>query len=237
MSTSPRPGCRWRSTASCSSPASSGWCGNTPLADTAAKEAAPIGACFTFVCLVTGSLWGRPMWGTWWAWDPRLTSVLILFFLYLGYMALWSAIEDRAKAARAAAILCIVGVINIPIIRFSVDWWNSLHQGPSVVRFENGRPCALHRPVDAVSAAGDGAGGHHPVRGAAVRADAHRNHPPPRPLASGHEGCRLMFEYLAFGKYGWVCLVVCRPLCRRHRWADGADHHEFDGSPPGAQTA
>jgi heme exporter protein C len=110
-----------------------------PLADTAAKEAAPIGACFTFVCLVTGSLWGRPMWGTWWAWDPRLTSVLVLFFLYLGYMALWAAIEDRAKAARAAAILCIVGVINIPIIRFSVDWWNSLHQGPSVIRFEDGR--------------------------------------------------------------------------------------------------
>lgn len=110
-----------------------------PLADTAAKEAAPIGACFTFVCLVTGSLWGRPMWGTWWAWDPRLTSVLVLFFLYLGYMALWAAIEDRVKAARAAAILCIVGVINIPIIRFSVDWWNSLHQGPSVVRFEDGR--------------------------------------------------------------------------------------------------
>lgn len=110
-----------------------------PLADAAAKEAAPIGACFTLVCLVTGSLWGQPMWGTWWVWDPRLTSVLILFFLYLGYMAIWSAIEDRTKAARAAAILCVVGVINIPIIRFSVEWWNSLHQGPSVIRFEKGQ--------------------------------------------------------------------------------------------------
>lgn len=110
-----------------------------PLADAAAKEAAPIGACFTFVCLVTGSLWGRPMWGTYWAWDPRLTSELVLLILYLGYIALWAAIEDRAKAARAAAILCIVGVINIPIIHFSVEWWNSLHQGPSVVRFENGK--------------------------------------------------------------------------------------------------
>lgn len=109
-----------------------------PLADAAAKEAAPIGACFTVVCLVTGSLWGRPMWGTYWAWDPRLTSELVLLILYLGYMALWAAIEDRGKAARAAAVLCIVGVINIPIIHFSVEWWNSLHQGPSVVRFENG---------------------------------------------------------------------------------------------------
>ncbi len=110
-----------------------------PLADTAAKEAAPIGACFTAVCLATGSLWGRPMWGTWWIWDARLTSVLVLFFLYLGYMAIWSAIEDRAKAAKAAAILCVVGVVNIPIIRFSVEWWDTLHQGPSVIRFEEGR--------------------------------------------------------------------------------------------------
>ncbi|MCC6917931.1 MAG: heme ABC transporter permease [Alphaproteobacteria bacterium] len=109
-----------------------------PLADAAAKEAAPIGACFTAICLVTGSLWGRPMWGTYWAWDPRLTSELVLLILYLGYMALWAAIEDRQKAARSAAVLCIVGVINIPIIHFSVEWWNSLHQGPSVVRFENG---------------------------------------------------------------------------------------------------
>jgi heme exporter protein C len=105
-----------------------------PLADVAAKSAAPIGAAFTFLALVTGSLWGKPMWGTWWAWDARLTSVLLLFFLYLGYMALWSAIEDRARAARIAAIACLVGFINIPIIKFSVDWWNSLHQPASVVR-------------------------------------------------------------------------------------------------------
>jgi heme exporter protein C len=105
-----------------------------PLADVAAKSTAPIGAAFTFLALVTGSLWGKPMWGTWWAWDARLTSVLILFFLYLGYMALWSAIEDKARAARIAALTCIVGFINIPIIKFSVDWWNSLHQPASVIR-------------------------------------------------------------------------------------------------------
>lgn len=105
-----------------------------PLADVAAKSTAPIGAAFTFLALVTGSLWGKPMWGTWWAWDARLTSVLILFFLYLGYMALWNAIEDRSRAARIAAIACLVGFINIPIIKFSVDWWNSLHQPASVLR-------------------------------------------------------------------------------------------------------
>jgi len=110
-----------------------------PLADTAAKEAAPIGAAFTAVCLITGALWGKPTWGTYWIWDARLTSVLVLFFLYLGYMGVWAAIEERAKAAKAAAILCVVGVINIPIIRFSVEWWDTLHQGPSVVRFEDGK--------------------------------------------------------------------------------------------------
>ncbi len=105
-----------------------------PLADVAAKSTAPIGAAFTFLALVTGSLWGKPMWGTWWAWDARLTSVLILFFMYVGYMALWSAIEDKARAARIAAIACIVGFLNVPIIKFSVDWWNSLHQSASVIR-------------------------------------------------------------------------------------------------------
>lgn len=110
-----------------------------PLADTAAKEAAPIGACFTAACLITGALWGKPIWGTYWIWDARLTSVLVLFFLYLGYMGMWVAIEDRAKAAKAAAILCVVGVVNIPIIRFSVEWWDTLHQGPSVIRFEDGQ--------------------------------------------------------------------------------------------------
>lgn len=105
-----------------------------PLADVAAKSTAPIGAAFTFLALVTGSLWGKPMWGTWWAWDARLTSVLLLFFLYLGYMALWTAIDDRARAARISAIACLVGFINIPIIKFSVDWWSSLHQPASILR-------------------------------------------------------------------------------------------------------
>ncbi|MDP6342260.1 MAG: heme ABC transporter permease [Alphaproteobacteria bacterium] len=107
-----------------------------PLADLAAKASAPIGACFTFIALATGSLWGKPMWGTWWVWDARLTSVLILLFLYLGYMALWQAIEDAQKAARAAAILALVGFVNVPIIKFSVDWWNTLHQPSSVIRMD-----------------------------------------------------------------------------------------------------
>ncbi len=105
-----------------------------PLADVAAKAAAPIGASFTFLALVTGSLWGRPMWGTYWEWDARLTSVLILFLMYLGLMALWRAVEDPARAARAAAVLTLVGAINLPIIKFSVDWWNTLHQPASVMR-------------------------------------------------------------------------------------------------------
>jgi heme exporter protein C len=105
-----------------------------PLADVAAKAAAPIGAAFTLMCLVTGSLWGRPMWGTYWVWDARLTSVLILFLMYLGVIALWRTVEDPTRAARAAAVLTLVGLINIPIIKFSVDWWNTLHQGASVLR-------------------------------------------------------------------------------------------------------
>src|ERR1700691_2808083 len=105
-----------------------------PLADVAAKAAAPIGAAFTFLALVTGSLWGRPMWGTYWEWDARLTSVLILFLMYLGLIALWRAVEDPSRAARAAAVLTLVGAINLPIIKFSVDWWNTLHQPASVLR-------------------------------------------------------------------------------------------------------
>jgi heme exporter protein C len=105
-----------------------------PLADVAAKAAAPLGAAFTLMCLLTGSLWGRPMWGTYWVWDARLTSVLILFLMYLGVIALWRTIDDPARAARAAAVLTLVGAINIPIIKFSVDWWNTLHQGASVLR-------------------------------------------------------------------------------------------------------
>jgi len=105
-----------------------------PLADLFAKAAAPIGAGFTFVCLVTGSLWGAPMWGTWWVWDARLTSVLILFFLYLGYMALVNAFDDPQRGTRAGNVLLLVGIVNVPIIKFSVDWWNTLHQPASVVK-------------------------------------------------------------------------------------------------------
>jgi heme exporter protein C len=105
-----------------------------PLADVAAKTAAPIGAAFTLLALITGSLWGKPMWGTYWVWDARLTSVLVLFFLYLGLMAVWQSVEEPSRAGRAAAILAIVGVVNIPIIKFSVDWWNTLHQPASVMR-------------------------------------------------------------------------------------------------------
>jgi heme exporter protein C len=105
-----------------------------PLADAAQKAAAPLGAAFTFLCLVTGSLWGKPMWGAWWVWDARLTSVLVLFLIYLALVALWRTIEDPGKAARAAAIFTLVGAINIPIIKFSVDWWNTLHQPASVFR-------------------------------------------------------------------------------------------------------
>ena len=104
-----------------------------PLADTAARAAAPLGAVFTALGLITGSLWGRPMWGAYWVWDARLTSFLLLLFLYLGYIALWNAIEDEARAARAAAILALVGAVNLPIIKFSVDWWNTLHQGESIL--------------------------------------------------------------------------------------------------------
>src|SRR3979490_3405442 len=105
-----------------------------PLAEVAAQAAAPIGAAFTFVCLVTGSLWGRPMWGTWWVWDARLNSVLVLFFLYLGYIALVNAFDDSARGGKAGSVLALVGVVNLPIIKFSVDWWNTLHQPASVMR-------------------------------------------------------------------------------------------------------
>jgi len=110
-----------------------------PLADLAGKAAAPIGLAFTGLALATGAIWGKPMWGTWWVWDARLTSVLVLFFLYLGYLAVWSALEDRSKAARAAAILALVGVVNLPIIKFSVDWWNTLHQPASLMRMDGPR--------------------------------------------------------------------------------------------------
>ena len=105
-----------------------------PLADLFAKAAAPIGAGFTAICLITGSLWGEPMWGTWWVWDARLTSVMILFFLYLGYIALVNAFDDASRGTAAGNILLLVGAVNLPIIKFSVDWWNTLHQPASVSR-------------------------------------------------------------------------------------------------------
>jgi heme exporter protein C len=105
-----------------------------PLADVSAKAAAPIGAVFTALALVTGSIWGKPMWGTWWVWDARLTSVFILFLMYLGIIALWRALDDPGRAGRAVAVITLVGFINIPIIKFSVDWWNTLHQPASVFR-------------------------------------------------------------------------------------------------------
>jgi len=105
-----------------------------PLADVSAKSIAPIGAAFTFLCLLTGSLWGKPMWGTWWVWDARLTSVLVLFLIYCGILALWNAYEDPARAGRSAAVMTLVGAINLPIVKFSVDWWNTLHQPASVFR-------------------------------------------------------------------------------------------------------
>jgi heme exporter protein C len=115
-----------------------------PLADVAAKAAAPLGAAFTFLCLATGSLWGRPMWGTYWVWDARLTSELVLFLMYLGVIALWRTVDDPSRASRAVAILTLVGAINIPIIKWSVDWWNTLHQPASVVKL--GGP-AIHPAI------------------------------------------------------------------------------------------
>jgi len=106
------------------------------LADAAAKACAPLGAAFTALALITGALWGKPMWGAWWVWDARLTSVLVLFLFWLGYIALRSAIDDETRAGRAAAILALVGLVNLPVIHFSVEWWNSLHQGATVFAAE-----------------------------------------------------------------------------------------------------
>jgi heme exporter protein C len=105
-----------------------------PLADVSQKAAAPIGAAFTLICLVTGALWGRPMWGAYWVWDARLTSMLVLFLMYCGILALWRTIEEPSRAGRAVSILTLIGVVNLPVIKFSVDWWNTLHQPASVLR-------------------------------------------------------------------------------------------------------
>jgi heme exporter protein C len=114
------------------------------LASVVAKVSAPIGASFTFLALVTGAVWGKPMWGTWWVWDARLTSELILLFLYLAYMSLNNAFDNPKTAAKASSILAIVGLINIPIIHYSVTWWNTLHQGASVSSIEKISQPAIH---------------------------------------------------------------------------------------------
>jgi heme exporter protein C len=119
-----------------------------PLADLFTKAAAPIGAVFTAICLITGSLWGQPMWGTWWVWDARLTSVLVLFFLYIGYIELTRAFDDPAKGLRAGSILVMIGAVNLPIIKFSVDWWNTLHQSESILRLDGpAMPMEMLRPL------------------------------------------------------------------------------------------
>jgi heme exporter protein C len=105
------------------------------MAEVVAMESAPIGAAFTFITLVTGSIWGKPMWGTWWTWDARLTSELVLLFIYLGIIGLYRAFEDRRQGARAASFLTLVGVVNLPIVHYSVVWWNTLHQGTTVSIF------------------------------------------------------------------------------------------------------
>ncbi|MBP0437802.1 heme ABC transporter permease [Tianweitania sediminis] len=107
-----------------------------PLADVALKAAAPVGVVFTGLALATGSIWGKPMWGTWWVWDARLTSVFVLFLMYLGVIALTRAIDDAGRAGRAAAVITLVGAVNLPIIKFSVDWWNTLHQPAAVFRMD-----------------------------------------------------------------------------------------------------
>lgn len=126
-----------------------------PLADAAARAAALPGAAYTALALITGSLWGKPMWGAWWAWgDARLMSVLILFLFYLGYMALRASIDDEAKAARAAAVLGLVGLVNLPIVKFSVDWWNTLHQPASLMRADGpAMPAAFLAPLLTMMAA------------------------------------------------------------------------------------
>ena len=119
-----------------------------PLADLAAMEIGPVGATFTAVCLITGSLWGKPMWGAWWVWDARLTSVLVLFFLYLGQIALIRAFDNQERGFRAAAILALVGAVNLPIIKFSVDWWNTLHQPDTIHLFgQTTMPASMLDPL------------------------------------------------------------------------------------------
>ena len=155
-----------------------------PLADVAAKTAAPIGAAFTLLCLVTGSLWGRPMWGTYWVWDARLTSELVLFLMYLGVIALWRTIDDPGRAARAAAVLTLVGALDLPIIKFSVDWWNTLHQPASVFRV--GGSTIDPSPADPAVRHGDRL--HAAVLHPASGRHAQRDHAAARAHAADHAG-------------------------------------------------
>ena len=117
------------------------------LAELYAKAVAPVGAAFTFICLVTGSLWGRPMWGTWWVWDARLTSVLVLFFLYIGYMALVDAFDDAQRGLNAGAGLLLIGAVNIPVIKYSVEWWNTLHQPSGILSMKSSVDASMLLPL------------------------------------------------------------------------------------------
>jgi heme exporter protein C len=124
-----------------------------PMADVAAKAAAPLGAVFTALALFTGSLWGRPTWGTFWEWDGRMTSTLILLFIYLGIIALWRAFEDQGRAARIIAVFTLVGALNIPVIKFSVDWWHTLHQPASIMTTGSHLPASMLLPLVLMSLA------------------------------------------------------------------------------------
>ena len=162
------------------SPRSARWCGAIRSPTSPRNARRPLGAAFTFLALVTGSLWGRPMWGTYWVWDARLTSVLVLFLMYLGLIALWRTIDDPARAGRAAAILTLVGAVNLPIIKFSVDWWNTLHQPASVFRM--GGPtidASLLAPLFVMAHRL-----HAAVPHPASRGDAQRDHAPAGPHAA-----------------------------------------------------
>ncbi len=190
-----------------------------PLADVSQKAAAPIGAAFTLICLVTGSLWGKPMWGTYWQWDARLTSMLVMLLIYGGILALWRAIEEPNRAARAVSILTLVGAVNVPIVKFSVDWWNTLHQPASVFRL--GGP-TIHPSMLApllIMAAGLHHAGHLP----APVGNAHRDPAPPRahphdprgraPRRAGGVTAMSHGVFIA-GAYGVTLLIIAALIVR-----------------------
>ena len=181
-----------------------------PLADAAQKAAAPLGAGFTLICLVTGSLWGKPMWGTWWVWDARLTSVLILFLIYLGLVALWQVFEDAARAARAAAIFTLTASVIIPIIHYSVQWWNTLHQGSSV--FLTGSTVAkpMLWPLLIMAVAFT-----IPVLHAASGGDPQRDPAPPPAPAHHPAGVRGMIEHASHAPFIVAAYVVAGVVDRR----------------------